>query len=468
MNATTWALSAVCLLGCAEAPTAGLPAEDESLATTAELVLCGPKTSSFYSFTGTLPATNGAVIKCEALDPRYPGYLGYRVLYRTSTVIHQAGQAFEVAGPATGQVYIPIAAAAAPRWVLANTHGTTGIVAGCAPSFSESFESSVMLGALKTAVPGAVVVVPDYTGLGVDHGGRAPDVAFTLPDPLAPWTILKPLANVTHPYISIEGEGRATIDLVRAARSLPNASLGSQPKWFALGQSQGGHAALATAEVFTRGYGSELKLLGVVAGAPSGELDTTAFMEPDLERIVMPMLFAGMSLEWRDLQTSKLLSPQALAAFSKSSGAGCMSSSSIGDWMTINWLYLYPNHPVMRVDPKSDPVASAALLFNSPGHQPTSVPIFIGQVDGDPIVDARRTNLLVARERALNPAKVIYCVYPGTNLGQFWTLRAANHDSFGAMFGTGPSTCTGPAGQPVAISATGFLQALVTSSASQP
>ena len=415
-------------------------------------VSCGLPSGSFYTpVAPTTPAESGQVIACELLENPgiVEGYTGYRVKYRTSSQLHEGGSTTEVARVATGLAFVPNEEATSARPILANTHGTTGIIKGCAPSASGSFDRSVLVDALGSVVPDALIVAPDFMGLGLDSGERPPDASRSLTDPLNVFTTIRPLQNISHPYPSLEGEGRATIDLVRAARFLPNANTGLSPRWLVIGQSQGGHAALSTGEVFSRGYGAELELLGVVAGAPGAELDNGAFMEPELKRILISMTLAGLSIEWRDLRASTYLTNQALAALHHTAAKQCLTNDTVLSWVSTFNTYLFPNLSTTRIDPTTDPIAAEVLRQNTPGYSSTEVPVFIGQVTGDPFVDHRRTEILVERERILNPGKLTVCFFAGENLGQLWPLRANNHNAFGAMFAPDAATrgtCTTDAG----------------------
>jgi len=138
-----------------------------------------------------------------------------------------------------------------PRPVLAWTHGTWGVARQCAPSLSPSFFDSTPGTAptFFTATPaldavnnGYVVVAPDYPGLG---------------------------SAGVHPYLGGVPAARSTLDAIRAARSIAGAGAGQR---YALwGASQGGHAALWTAQL-GRTYAPELELVGVAAAAPPTNL----------------------------------------------------------------------------------------------------------------------------------------------------------------------------------------------------
>lgn len=448
-------------------PDAGYPVDagvfiPQDAGTLQPSVTCGPKTDAFYTVDPSrLNVPDGTVLDCESIDgmtPLQPGHAAYRVTYKSTALVHADGGTFEVAVPLSGQVYVPVTTATSPRLVLANTHGATGIIATCAPSKTASFDATVMLNTLKAVAPDAVVVVPDYLGLGVDHGYRVPDSNAHVADTFAPWSQVSPLDNVTHDAFSIEGEGRATIDLVRAARVIPNTNIGANPKWMVLGVSQGGHAALATGETWSRGYGHDTELKGVVAGAPTSMFEDRSFIIDDVERIVLPMIVAGLSMEFRDLQTSKYFSNQSLSAMSKTSNVGCMGS--FATWALTTNTYL-TGATLTKGDPMADPALRFALHANSPGFEPTSVPVFIGQVDGDPAVDARRTAMLVGLERQTNPGLIHSCLYPGVNQSAAWVQRIENHDAFRFMFGGGEAICVGRDGQPTGDDVLAFIASCV-------
>lgn len=448
----------------------GAPPEDARVSAPDSAVApvsCGAPSGDFYAFAGAIPTEPGAVVRCEELAlgaarPRLAGHRAFRVLYSTSTVVYEAGAPRPEPRLASGTVFIPRAPASAHRLVIANTHGTTGVIARCAPSINASFDESAML-ALAAAAEDAVLVAPDFIGLGADRGVRPPDADTAVADPLAPTQRLRPFSNVAHPWLSIEGEGRATIDLVRAARALPSAGLAASARWFVAGQSQGGHAALAAAEVSARGYAPELELRGVIAGAPTSMLESQEPSETEIFRATFPLMLVGLSLDERDVRASRVLSDRAMAAFARSSNSSCLSGTTLDDWIASYSLYLAPAHALTRIDPLADTAARAALRRNDPGHQPVRAPLFIGQVVGDPVVIEGRTRQLVARLRATNSGPVTYCEYTGSNLGQPWLLRANNHAVFSAMFAADASArgrCTDRSGASTSADATSFLRGM--------
>src|SRR6266404_3207645 len=75
--------------------------------------------------------------------------------------------------------------------------------------------------------------------------------------------------NGPHPYLIGEGEARAALDSVRAARQMPELTL--DKRMVIWGYSQGGHAALWTGIVGPR-YAPDLEILGVAAIAPAANI----------------------------------------------------------------------------------------------------------------------------------------------------------------------------------------------------
>ena len=176
----------------------------------------------------------GTLIGADPVAGTPAGMQAWKIAYWTTD---DRGRAHRV----TGMVVAPREAIPArPRDVLAWMHGTSGVARQCAPSQAPGFwtHSPGLDGVRK----GYVVVAPDYPGLG---------------------------SAGVHPYLVGEDTGRSVLDAVRAARSIPGAAAGSR---FAVwGESQGGHAALWTAQIAQR-YAPDLQLVGVAAAAPPTDL----------------------------------------------------------------------------------------------------------------------------------------------------------------------------------------------------
>ncbi|MFC7450836.1 lipase family protein [Rhodococcus daqingensis] len=140
----------------------------------------------------------------------------------------------------TGAVYLPNGTAPAGGWpVISWAHGTTGVGDDCAPALGFDVTSLTRDYVSAWLTRGYAVVATDYVGLGTEG---------------------------VHAYLHGRSEGRAVIDMVRAAREVtPELS----PAWVAVGHSQGGHAAMFAAHEATK-YAPELDYRGAVAtGTPA-------------------------------------------------------------------------------------------------------------------------------------------------------------------------------------------------------
>jgi dipeptidyl aminopeptidase/acylaminoacyl peptidase len=154
--------------------------------------------------------------------------------------------------------------------VVTWAHGTTGIADSCAPSLNPSSSEMVLL-ANGLLDKGYVVTATDYEGLGTP--GR-------------------------HPYIAGVSEGRGTIDIVRAAASLPVFRASS--RYIIWGHSQGGHAAMFAGHI-AADWAPELELKGVVAGAPPSQmLLLNAALQRSPFKYYIAMAAAGLNAGFGD------------------------------------------------------------------------------------------------------------------------------------------------------------------------
>jgi hypothetical protein len=194
-----------------------------------------PEPGPFYDPpTDLADAAPGDVLRAESFDPAIGGAEGWRVLYRTTAPDGSpAASSGVVLAPAADPV-------AADRPVVAWDHPTTGVARGCAPSLLPD-PTVAMFGASEAIANGWVWAATDYPGLGT-------------PGP--------------HPYLIGESLGRATLDMVRAARQLPTGATNRFATW---GHSEGGQASL-WAGILAGDYAPDLDLVAVSAAAPAIEL----------------------------------------------------------------------------------------------------------------------------------------------------------------------------------------------------
>lgn len=209
-----------------------------------------PPRPAFYETPGTLPSANGTVIRSEKmtflLDPLDATSLvrnAQRVLYKTT---NRTGKAIAV----SGTVLVPNApwVGLGSRPVIGYAPGTQGMADRCAPSrqLSEGIEYEG-IGIEALLLRGYAVAMPDYEGLGTVG---------------------------IHTYMDRVSQGRATLDVVRAAQHSGTGLSPTSPVGL-MGYSQGGGAAAAAVELAST-YAPDLRVKGAVVGAVPAELGAVA------------------------------------------------------------------------------------------------------------------------------------------------------------------------------------------------
>ena len=114
-----------------------------------------------------------------------------------------------------------------------------------------------------------------------------------------------------HPYLIGEGEARAALDSVRAARQMSELTL--DKRMVVWGFSQGGHAALWTGIVGPR-YVPELEILGVAAIAPATNIKNSLAMNVEVDKRFGPYIALAYSRFYPDLKFEQEIRPEALDA----------------------------------------------------------------------------------------------------------------------------------------------------------
>src|SRR6516165_1148241 len=232
----------------------------------------------FYDPPSDLPHQPGALLRSEPLkDVILPaGVRGWRILY--TTTVNDSTPATAVA-----IVFAPTDPPAGPRPVIAWDHGTTGLLQKCMPSLVSAPTQGIPARE-QTAIAGWVVVATDYSF--AEKGGP-------------------------HPYLIGEGEARATLDSVRAARQMSELTL--DKRMVVWGYSQGGHSALWTGIVGPR-YAPDLEILGVAAIAPAANIKNILAMSVEVEKMFGPYVALSYSRFYPDITFEQALRPQALYA----------------------------------------------------------------------------------------------------------------------------------------------------------
>lgn len=220
----------------------------------------------------------GALLRSEPLKDVVvpPGMHGWRILYSTTVDDNTPATAVAI-------VFAPADPPAGPRPVIAWEHATTGLLQKCMPSLLSAPSKGIPWRS-RIVTAGWVVVATDYSFAEKDG---------------------------PHPYLIGEGEARATLDSVRAARQMPELTL--DKRMVTWGYSQGGHAALWTGIVGPR-YAPDLDILGVVAIAPPADIEKILSINVEADKRFGPYLALAYSRFYPDITFEQALRPEALNA----------------------------------------------------------------------------------------------------------------------------------------------------------
>ena len=140
---------------------------------------------------------------------------------------------------ATAMIFVPTTPRPVDGWrVVVWEHGTVGIGDRCAPS-NNSLNPRFKIMAESLLAQGYVVIAPDYEGLGT--------------------------AGI-HPYLNLSSAAQSAINAVKAYKDHYGTQVNGA--WMSVGQSQGGHGSLGTAEFSN----NDANYKGAVAGAPASSL----------------------------------------------------------------------------------------------------------------------------------------------------------------------------------------------------
>ena len=284
----------------------------------------------------------------------------------------------------TGTITYPTTVAPAGGWpVVAWAHGTTGLTSICAPSRRAGSAPSFGVDGVRVAT--------DYIGLG-------------------------PIGE-RHAYLSGASEAHSVIDIVRAARHVPEANAGS--RWVAIGHSQGGHAALFTNEL-GKAYAPELELLGTVVVAPAAVLDRT-FGPADqiVPRMVGLMALYGLATDHPDLKPIDYVGVEVAAR------AGVIDEKCTKE--VVQQMFPISPDTFYKHDPSATEPARSILLANDPGHVKVDAPMLLVYGSADSWVVPERVHFLF--DQLCRVHQVV----------QLEEIGGATHDS---VVGQGASTIT--------------------------
>jgi pimeloyl-ACP methyl ester carboxylesterase len=316
----------------------------------------------------------GALLRSEPLkDVMLPaGMRGWRILY--ATTVDDTTPATAVA-----TVFAPTDSIAGPRPVIAWEHGTTGLLQKCMPSLF-SAPSAGIPARDRVVKAGWVVVETDYSF--AEKGGP-------------------------HPYLIGEGEARATLDAVRAARQMSELTL--DKRMVVWGYSQGGHAALWTGIVGPR-YAPDLEVLGVAAIAPAANIKNILAMNVEIDKRFGPYLALAYSRFYPDITFEQAIRAQALDAARQI--VNLCESVPPGDSERIEALAATFDGPALAT---SSNKALQTRLEQNEANAPIKASVVLAQGASDTVVPPQATDAYVEERCSA-----------GQHL-EYWTFAGRDH-----------------------------------------
>ena len=217
---------------------------------------------AFYAVPQPLPSGTGSLIKSEKVAAAGIHGTVYRVMYVSETVDNKPVAV-------TGLIAVPNTAPPAGGYpVVTWGHGTNGMADVCAASLDPANDIPLTNALLDK---GWELTSSDYQGEGT------------------PGLL---------PYIAGVSAARNTVDIVRAARNLPIAH--ASDHYVVWGHSEGGQTAMFALNIGPT-YAPELKLEGVVAGAPPSQFALIySFLLTSPYRFYLLMAAGGLHTAYGD------------------------------------------------------------------------------------------------------------------------------------------------------------------------
>lgn len=326
---------------------------------------------AFYDPPSDLPHKPGALLRTEPLKDVIPpaGVRGWRILYATTVDDNTPATAVAI-------VFAPTDSSTGPRPVVAWEHATTGLLQKCMPSLLLS-PSKGIPELNRILMAGWVVVATDYSFAEKDG---------------------------PHPYLIGEGEARAALDSVRAARQISELTL--DRRMVVWGYSQGGHAALWTGIIGPR-YAPDLEIRGVAAIAPPANIEKSLTMNVEADKRFGPYLALSYSRFYPDITFEQALRPEALDAARKIVNFCCFLPAE--DAERIAELATTFNGPALATG--SNKALQARLEQNTADGLITA-PVVIAQGLSDKVVPLSATDAYV-EERCAAGQQLEYWTFAG-------------------------------------------------------
>ena len=229
-----------------------------------------------------------------------------------------------------------------PRPIVAYAMGTQGMGDQCAPSRQLQNGTEVEIAFLAQAMfKGWAVAVTDYEGLGTPGD---------------------------HTYAVARSEGRALLDVARAAGSIPGLSAAAPIGVF--GYSQGGQAASAAAEQW-QSYAPSLNVVGVAAGGVPADLSAVAkFNDGNAGSGLVFAAAAGYAAAYPELPLADVLNARGRQVIDQIRGACVAEIALVAPFTRLNSLTTQP-------DVILDPLWQKRLKENTLGAVKPAAPVYL-------------------------------------------------------------------------------------------
>jgi hypothetical protein len=327
-----------------------------------------PAQDPFYTPPSPLPAGEpGDVIRSRpavfTMDPfgrsPYEGVTSWQVLYRSETA---DGRPTAV----SGMVLVPTKAwtGQGKRPIVSYAVGTRGLGDACAPSYTLTqgmdYEMFFVADALSR---GWAVAVTDMEGLGTPG---------------------------QHTYEVGRSQGKAVLNMARAAQRLPDAGLGTSPigLW---GHSQGGTSSGWAAEL-AASYAPELDIKGAFAGGvPADLLAVAKGLDGSPFVGLMFMAAVGYDAAYPELDLEKYLNDNGRELLRKAEHLCLVSVDGIG---TLAGTLFKKISDYTTSDPLDTPQWQQRLAANKLGSTAPSVPVLQTQAAYDEIIPFAQADTL--------------------------------------------------------------------------
>ncbi|CUU60697.1 Secretory lipase [Parafrankia irregularis] len=245
-----------------------------AIATPAAAAVEGPAGDAFYTPPSPLPAGNPGDVIWYRKQADSGNASSYLVLYLSQNALGQPNAV-------SGTIYVPKGKSPVGMPIVSLGSGTVGLGDGCAPSKNPLVSVAQNQGFIdKALAKGFAVTMTDYEGLGTPG---------------------------THTYVVGRSEGRAVLDIVRAAQRLPETGLSTANPVGLLGYSQGGGAAAWAGEL-QPSYAPELNLKAISAGGiPADLLAVSKQLDGGLGFAVLAMAALGLDAAYPELDLESYL-----------------------------------------------------------------------------------------------------------------------------------------------------------------